>query len=87
LILHYGRDVFWRQLADFGQNTKTITLVAKLDDQGRDIVKVYVNMSGPNNGGYTFRLPSDDDPNAVLGRALWERTQASGGAPATPPKL
>jgi hypothetical protein len=78
LILHYGRDVFWRQLADFGQNAKTITLMAELDEQGRERVKAYVNFRGPNNGGYSFTLPPDDDPNAVLARALWERVQGAG---------
>ena len=78
LILQYGRDAFWRQLAGFGENAKTIEMVPLpgLDDQGREQVKSYVHLNGPQNGGYFFTMPRDNDPNAALCRALWERAQA-----------
>ena len=78
LILHYGRDVFWRQLAGFGENTKTMNLMAKLDEQGQEYVWAHVDFHGRQNGGYTFTLTRGDDPNAALARALWERAQAIG---------
>jgi hypothetical protein len=77
LLLHYGRDVFWRQLAGFGENAKTVALTPRLDGQGREQVKVYVNFEGPQNGAYFFTLSSADEPNAPLARALWERAQAA----------
>jgi hypothetical protein len=77
LLLHYGRDVFWRQLAGFGENTKTVALTPRLDGQGREQVKVYVNFEGPQNGAYSFTLSSKEDPNAPLARALWERARAA----------
>ena len=73
LLLHYSHDTISRQLSDFGQNPKTITLVAKVNEQGGEHIKAYVNL---HNGGYNFTLPPDDDPNAVLCRALWERAEA-----------
>jgi hypothetical protein len=78
LILHYGRDAFWRQLAGFGQNAKKIEMIARLDDQRQEQVKVYVHLEGAQYGGYSFTMPPHHDPNAALCRALWDRAQAAG---------
>ena len=66
LIMHYGHDLFWRQLAGFGENTKKVEMVARLDEQGREQVKTYVHFEGRQNGSYIFTMPADNDPNAPL---------------------